>query len=172
MFKNPYKNPYYYWWKVRKFWKMPKIHLAHIGEITWWFGLPCSREHYNKYLDISISGLGWKDKDNEPRFEWDPYFCITLFRKWQIIWVWNYCPYFMKQVNKAIEIETSIHTWEAILSMVEYEATYISNPSLGHYKDGKWVDTELPVTSNLTLDGVINNLAVNLYGKGSIRENG
>lgn len=146
---NEYINPYYYWWKVRKYWKMPKLHLAHIGEITWWFGLPCSRDLYKKYFDISISGLGWKDKEDEPRFEWDPFLCFTFFRRWQVIFVWNYCHYFIKKKNRTIEVETSQHTWESIVNMVNYDRYIVKNPRLGHYSNGTWEYTTLPVTKNL-----------------------
>lgn len=148
-FFNEFTNPYHYWWKVRKYWKMPKIHLAHIGKITWWFGLPDSREHYKKKLDIIISGLGCKDKDNAPRFEWDPYLCITFFRRWQIIFVWNYCHYFVKKWNREVEIETSEHTWESIVNMAEYGRYDVIDPRLGHYKNGIWEYIYLPVTKNL-----------------------
>ncbi len=146
---NEFNNPYHYWWKVRKYWKMPKFHLAHIGKVTWWFGLPCNREYYNKYFDCFISGLGWKDKYDVPRFEWDPYLCITFFRKWQIIFVWNYCPYFMKKENRLFEIETSESTWTAIVGMAEYGWTKIEDPKIGRYVEGVWVEKPIPVSKNL-----------------------
>lgn len=146
---NEYNNPYYWWWKVRKFWKMPKIHLAHIGKITWRFGLPCSIESYNRIFDCAISGLGWKDKYDEPRFEWDPYLCFTFFRKWQIIFVWNYCSYFINAKYEIMEIETSQHTWESILWMANYNQPTPKDPIIGHYNHGVWVQEVIPVSKNL-----------------------
>lgn len=112
-----YKNPYHYWWQVRKYWKIPKIHLAHIGKITWWYGLPCRTDYYSKYLDIRSSGVGFKHKYDDIRFEWDPYLCFTLFRKWQLIFIWNFYPYFTKY-NSHLCLESEA-TWEAILEMTE-----------------------------------------------------
>lgn len=118
---NQYKNPYYYWWKVRKYWKIPKLHLYHIGKITWFYGMPVYNEYYNKYLDIHISGLGWKDKEGSPRFEWNPYFCITLLRKWQIILTWSFCPHFLDFKDPTHSRLSNEMTWEVILSMVHYD---------------------------------------------------
>lgn len=117
-FWHEYHNPYYYWWKVRKFWKIPKIHLAYRGKVTWFFGLPADLEYYNKYFDVKLSGLGKKDKEGSPRHEWDPYLCFTFFRKWQVIFTLNFVPYFTKN---AFEYQTiSMITWECILEMTEY----------------------------------------------------
>lgn len=147
---SQFNNPYHYWWKVRKYWKMPKIHLAHIGKIVWWYGLPCSREYYAKYFDCYISGLGWKEKYEEPCFEWDPYLCLTFFRKFQIIFVWNYCPHFMKKEQRDNAIDISEHTWESILEMSEFgKSIYdIKNPVISRFKQGKWVYEKLLITKN------------------------
>lgn len=114
------KNPYYDWWKVYKYWKIPKIHLAHIGKITWWYGLPISDKYYNKRFDIKISSLGKKDKMGSPRFEYNPYLCFTLFRTWQLIFIWNFVPYFKKDKNYDYELASEL-TWETIVWMTEYD---------------------------------------------------
>lgn len=116
---SEYKNPYYWWWKVRKYWKIPKLHLAHIGKITWWYGLPISHDYYNKYFDVRLSGLGWKSKYDSPRHEWDPYLCFTLFRKWQLIFIWNFRPHFSRKVKEYSTI--NLATWEAILEMAAFD---------------------------------------------------
>lgn len=144
-----FNDPYHWWWKTRKYWKIPKLHLAHIGKVTWWFGLPCSRDHYNKYFDFCISGLGWKDKYDKPRFEWDPYMSFTFFRKWQIIFVWNYCPYFMKKKDRIHEVETSQHTWEAILGMALYGWENVKDPIIKCLVNGEWSERPLLITKNL-----------------------
>lgn len=101
---NEYHNPIYYWWKVRKYFKFPSIRF-YKGKKTWFFGLPIRNDCYNRFIDIRLSGLGWKDKYNSPRFEWHPYIMIMFFRKWQIIWIFYYKP---------------DHTWEAILDYLYY----------------------------------------------------
>lgn len=115
---NEYRNPYYWWWKVRKYWKRPKMHLAHVGKITWWYGLPCNTELYNKYFSVKLMGLGWKNKHDAACFEWNPYLCFTLFRKWQLIFMWSFRPHFIKSdSNFHGTIENEL-TWEAIVEMV------------------------------------------------------
>lgn len=132
---DAYNNPYYYWWKVRKFWKIPKLHLAHIGKITWFYGLPCRYDYYNRIFDVRLSGLGWKDKDDSPRFEWDPYLCFTFFRKWQIIFIWNFCRYFMKKEDPTYYRLSSEQTWETILYMTNYDKNIADAcHSVGFYK--------------------------------------
>lgn len=118
-----YTNPYYHWWKVHKYWKIPKIHLAHIGKVTWWHGLPIKLDYYSKYFDVKLSGLGWKDKYGFPDFEWDPYLAFTFFRKWQIIFIWNFCPYFLNKKDPIHYKWSSDLTWETILKMSHFGTT-------------------------------------------------
>lgn len=106
---NEYNNPLYHWWKVKKYFKRPKAHL-YIGKKIWFFGLPCKDEYYNSILDITSSAVGWKDKYNSPRHEWDPYIAITLFRKWQILWIFNWGKDSLKNIS----------TWEALLTYLYY----------------------------------------------------
>ncbi len=112
---NDYHNPWYHWWKARKYFKRPKAHLIK-GEKIWFFGLPCRRDYYNRLLDIRFSALGWKDKYNSPRHEWDPYIAITFLRKYHIIWVFNWV------VKEDKDSHTSsLATWEAILDYLYYK---------------------------------------------------
>ncbi len=77
---NEYKNPFYYWWKVRKLFKYKSKWF--IGKYYWTFG------DYIKESPVSLRfrGLGWKTKYNDNRFEWSP--CIYFkFFKWQIRYV-------------------------------------------------------------------------------------
>ena len=68
---NEYHNPFYIWWKCRKYFKFPNIKI-HTGGLTWFFGYPICKEYLNKFIDFRMSALGWKDKYNSPRHEWDP----------------------------------------------------------------------------------------------------
>lgn len=54
------------------------------------FGLPARRDYYNPVIDIGFHALGWKDKWDSPRHEWDPMICITFFRTWHLLWIFNW----------------------------------------------------------------------------------
>lgn len=106
---NEYNNPLYYWWKVRKIFKRPRMHL-YIGKRTWFFGMPILDEYYNPIISFNISGLGWKTKYSMVRHEWDPYINIRFFRKWDVIIIFNWVS--KHDPNSGIR---SMATWEAIL---------------------------------------------------------
>lgn len=136
-----FHNPYYYWWKVRKYFKRPKFHFLYAGKLTWIFGLPILTDYYNPYFDIILKGVGWKSKYDSPRHEWDPMFAITILRKWQIIFTWNYYPKKVFKQNKNDAGTISMATWEAILDMVVF------NKSLEEvYKEQRWVSGSKTLT--------------------------
>lgn len=103
-----YKFPYYDWWQCRKYIKLPHWHLNGLGRwgTNWFFGLPISSRYYNPIFSIKIGNVGWKDKYNRPVFEWNPYFCIVLFKKWMIAWVLCWSKDYVENLT----------TWEAILA--------------------------------------------------------
>lgn len=74
---NEYRNPWYHWWKARKYFKRPKAHFL-FRKNFWTFGLPIRRDYYSPVIDIGFHALGWKDKWDSPRHEWDPMICITF----------------------------------------------------------------------------------------------
>lgn len=111
---NEYHNPFYYWWKVRKIFKRPKCHVS-IGKYIWFFGLPCRKEYYNRFLSINISNLGWKSKYDSPRHEWDPYIDICFFRTYHITFIFNYC-----NKNDIKSNTKNIATWESILDYLYF----------------------------------------------------
>lgn len=129
---NEYHNPIYYWWKAKKYFKFPSIRF-YKGKKTWFFGLPIRNEYYNRFIDIRFSGLGWKDKYDSPRLEWQPYISILFFRKYQLIWSFVYEP---------------DHTWEAILDFLYYSKS-ISKA----IENNTW--TRIPTGEKIT---VINNV--------------
>ena len=112
---NEYHNPWYHWWKVRKIFKRPKCHF-YKGKITWFFGFPCRSNYLNSIVDIRFSSLGWKDKYSSPRHEWDPYISIVFFRKWQLLWIFNWV-----DKNDEYSNTRSMATWEAILDHLYYK---------------------------------------------------
>ena len=74
---NEYKNPFYYWWKVRKLFKFK--YKLYVGEYHWSFG------DYIRESPVALRfiALGWKTKYGSFRHEWNP--CIYFkFFKWQI----------------------------------------------------------------------------------------
>ena len=114
---NEYRNPLYYWWKVRKLFKRPKFHL-YVGKKIWFFGIPVREDFFNPIIGFRISGLGWKWKFDEVRHEWDPYILIRLFRKWDIIWTMNWV-----KKNDRNSYARSMATWEAILDYLYKDRT-------------------------------------------------
>lgn len=106
---DEYKNPLYYWWKVRKIFKRPKCHFIY-GKDIWFFGMYICKEYYNPIIHIKFQGLGWKTKYGEYRHEWDPYIQICFFRKWHLIWLFNW----VTKEDRDSSVR-SIATWEAIL---------------------------------------------------------
>lgn len=111
---NEYRNPWYHWWKARKYFKRPKAHFL-FRKKFWTFGLPIRRDYYSPVIDIGFHALGWKDKWDSPRHEWDPMICITFFRTWHLLWIFNWAT-----KHKKDSITGSMATWEAILDYSRY----------------------------------------------------
>lgn len=109
---NEYKNPFYVWWKCRKYYKFPYIHF-YCGKLTWFFGMPISKYKYNKIFDFTTSALGWKWGFYYPSYSYDPYIVFTFFRKWQIMWIFNYM-----YKNDELSSIKNIATWNAMLNML------------------------------------------------------
>lgn len=110
---NEHHNPLYHWWKAKKYFKFPNIHF-YSGKIKWFFGFPIKKEYLNRILDIRLSSLGYKTKWDEFRHEWDPYISIVLFRKWQLLLVFNWIN---DDENSNVR---SMATWEALLDHIYY----------------------------------------------------
>lgn len=111
---NEYRNPWYHWWKAREYFKRPKAHFL-FRKRFWTFGLPIRRDYYNPVIDIGFHALGWKDKWDSPRHEWDPMICITFFRTWHLLWIFNWA---VKEEKNSFT--RSMATWEAILDYSRY----------------------------------------------------
>ena len=104
---NEYHNPFYVWWKCRKYFTFPSIK-TYIGKLTWFFGFPIRTDYLNKFVDFRISALGWKDKYDSPRHEENPLFVLKFFRwKMQLEWTTNDCL-------------SDVIYWETILDVVYY----------------------------------------------------
>lgn len=146
---NEYYNPLYYWWKVRKYFKRPRVHFL-FRKNFWMFGLPIRRDYYNLVIDIGFHALGWKDKWDSPRHEWDPMICITLFRTWHLLWIFNWV---VKEERDSIT--RSMATWEAILDFLNYNKSLsiaIDDHVWGYKESGE--DHHITIIPNLTRKGV------------------
>lgn len=110
-----YHFPLYQWYKARDKFKKPNCHFS-CGKPEWFFGWPIRKEYINPIIDIRSSSLGWKSKYDSPRHEWDPYIAITFFRKYRIMWMWNY----ITDDNDAVR---SMATWEAMLDYLYFNRT-------------------------------------------------
>lgn len=108
---NKYHNPLYPWYKVRKIFKRPKSHFIY-GKDIWFYGM-ISSKYYNPILHIYTSSLGWKSKYEDYRHEWDPFIDICFFRKYHLIWVFNWA-----KKNNSDSGFISDSTWEAIMDFL------------------------------------------------------
>ena len=124
-----YRFPYYDWWQCRKYIKRPHWHLSGCGRwgTNWYFGLPISLKYYNPIFSIKTGNVGWKDKYNSPRFEWNPYFAIVIFRRWMISWTLCWSKDYVNNMT----------TWETILSH-NYYGTDIKTFA----KENYWIEKD------------------------------
>ena len=74
------ENPFKTWWKVRKWFKFPKPSI-YFGPIV--SGLPYGLP--DKWIELYIYDVTWKDKYNSPRFEFAPQINLDLFKKDQLL---------------------------------------------------------------------------------------
>ncbi len=135
---NEYNNPFYLWWKAHKWFKFPYIHI-HIGKPTWFFGMPIRKDYYNPIFGFLSSGVGWKLKYDMVRHEWPPFIEIRIFRKLQILFVFNY----ITKSDKDSWVRDTA-TWEAMLEMI-YQNKSIQDA----VKDHVWGDN-ITIHNNLT----------------------
>lgn len=77
-----WSNPYRTWWKVRKYFKRPKMSLHLFGPKKLGWTIPyTSVRCAGKILTIFCSDVLWVNKDNSPRHERDPYIWVCFFNK-------------------------------------------------------------------------------------------
>lgn len=148
---NDYHNPWYHWWKVRKYFTRPKAHFMYAKNF-WTFGLPIVKSYYNPILDIRFLALGWKSKYDSPRHEWDPMISITFLRTYTLLWTFNW------QTKENMYSDTSsMATWEAILDYTYFNKSidYIVEEHIWKH-DSDYI-TIIP---NMTINGIINYLKI------------
>jgi hypothetical protein len=134
---NLYNNPFYHWWLVRKEFKRPKCHFI-FKKNLWFFGLYINPTYYNRFIHIRTSAVGWKDKYDIPRHEWDPFIQIVFFRKWHMVWLFNW----VDKTDQRSYI-SSMATWEAILDRIYYNKdlqTSINENTWGDATEGSEIN--------------------------------
>lgn len=101
-FNNKYidlyiENPFKTWWKVRKYFKFPKLYISYT-----------TKYYCDHWLSIETFDITWKDKWNSPRHEINPRITISIFKKFAL--------------NISIEgnIKYSWIYWETILDYLYY----------------------------------------------------
>ena len=138
---NEYRNPLYHWWKMRKYFKRPKIHFF-TRKYFYTFGCPARRDWYNPIISFHTTAVGWKEKYDTPRFEWNPMVQIVFFRKYHLVWYicWN------KKSSNFDEVTKNQATWEALLGMLYFNQTIkqARNSNVWESERGKiYIDSNL-----------------------------
>jgi hypothetical protein len=67
-------SPYFIWWKVRKYFKLPKISFLY-------YKLKENNHNLNPILNIEFKGLSYKFNINKILYESNPYISIIFFKK-------------------------------------------------------------------------------------------
>jgi hypothetical protein len=83
------------------------------------------------YVQIMFKDVGWKDKDDIPRFEYNPYIWIHIY-KWNFVWYWSlplhqnhrddeyweqalwylyYCKTISQGIGNKLDIEKAKESW-------------------------------------------------------------
>ena len=109
------ENPFKTWWKVRKWFKFPKPSI-YFGPIV--SGLPYGLP--DKWIELYIYDVTWKDKYNSPRFEFTPQINLNLFKKYQLLLTFQtnddylYWETILDIIyyNKSLKEAIDINTWE------------------------------------------------------------
>lgn len=138
-----YHLPLYQWYKAKDKFKKPICHFS-FGKPHWFFGWYVNPKYINPIIDIRSSSLGWKDKENSPRHEWDPFFAITFFRRYRFIWIWNY----ISDPLDTNDCVRSMSTWEALLDYLYYDRDIRQVSKYHVWEDSK--GNRITIDKNLT----------------------
>lgn len=109
------KNPLKTWWKMRMWFKRPKISISFFSNpiyncpYTW-------LKNISSILDIWASDIMWKDKYNSPRHEANPFIWVCFFRKFGFSI--NFNIYYRDEFGE--RQNGSAYYWEYLLNVLEY----------------------------------------------------
>lgn len=109
------ENPFKTWWKVRKWFKFPKPSI-YFGPIV--SGLPYGLP--DKWIELYIYDVSWKDKYNSPSLEFTPQINLDLFKKYQLLLTFqtNHDYVYWETIldiiyyNKSLKEAIDTNTWE------------------------------------------------------------
>lgn len=172
------ENPLKTWWKARKYFKFPNIGFKFVWKWKMKFidkkiadkfnikthnffskrfyfsyeSLHCPYANINylsKIIDIDISDVGWKDKYDSPRHEYDPYIYVCLFGC-----IGFKITFFKKWVDVDCQTQNcSMEYWEYILDYLYYNKNLRNSISLWEHtsktikSDNKKYKYIMPVAS-------------------------
>ena len=109
------ENPFKTWWKVRKWFKFPKPSI-YFGPIV--SGLPYGLP--DKWIELYIYDVSWKDKYNSPSLEFTPQINLDLFKKYQLLLTFQTSDDYIYwetildiiYYNKSLKEAIDTNTWE------------------------------------------------------------
>lgn len=104
------ENPFRSWWKVRKYFKRPKLSFHVFSHPVY----NCPYATYNtigKILDISTVDVGWKTKYDDIRFERSPYIWVCFFKRFGFSI--NFHFYYKDEFNEKQQFDDGY--WEYLL---------------------------------------------------------
>lgn len=114
------ENPFKTWWKVKKYFKFPRITVNNSTQYNNGFG---------KIFNLVIRDITWKDKFYTPKHEINPFIYISLFQTFNI-WITPTIT-FKDELNK-IHNGDKIY-WEYILNYLYYNKTLKCYPQVTSY---------------------------------------
>lgn len=103
-----YGNPFFYIKNCPIWLKKPKF--------KWYIGkyIPKYGDYANSIIGFWYDGLGWKDKYDSPRFEWNPYILLKIFK-----WCIRLDIVSPNNINNDEDIY-----WETLLDAIEYNKDF------------------------------------------------
>lgn len=121
--KNIYHNPFYHWWKVKKYFVMPKFYFV-CGKYSGYGGLPVWN-HYS-IINFYCRSLYWDDKFNLPYYKASPIVCFIFknpitYKKYWVGLILKYSDSFEK--NMMFNDIAEVISWETILNVLYYNKT-------------------------------------------------
>lgn len=131
------EDPLKTWKKAKMYFKKPKCKIHFFSNPV--FNCPyMDLQRIAKILDISSSDVGWKEKYNSSRHEYNPYIWICLFRKFGFSIHWN-VSYYDEFGNTT---DGNSYYWEYLLDYLYFRRSLKDCPTWttrsNLYKEASW----------------------------------